>query len=91
VSPYPGRGRPPTKKRPQLDWEYAQGVEQRENGRVVAAETEVVYGAEKPRTPETHAAYVERTNLTTRHMNGQLVRKTLGFSKQLSMLEADCI
>ncbi len=29
--------------------------------------------------------------LTARHMNGRLVRKTLGYSKKRSMLEAACI
>ena len=38
-----------------------------------------------------HTAYVERTHLTSRHMNGRLVRKTLGFSKKLEMLTAACI
>lgn len=33
---------------------------------------------------------VERTNLRSRHMNGRLVRKTLGFSKRLVMLRAAC-
>ena len=37
-----------------------------------------------------HTAYVERTNLTSRHMTGRLVRKTLGFSKALAMLRAAC-
>ena len=35
-----------------------------------------------------HTAYVERTHLTSRHMNGRLVRKTLSFSKELRLLEA---
>ena len=35
-------------------------------------------------------AYVERTNLTSRHMNGLLTRKTLGFSKRVDMLRAAC-
>jgi hypothetical protein len=35
---------------------------------------------------------VERTNLTSRHMNGRLVRKTLGYySKELEMLKASSI
>jgi hypothetical protein len=92
VPPYQGRGRPPTKKRPQPDWEYLQVVKQREKGRVMGTETRIIYGDEE--TPDTlgeHTAYVERTNLTTRHMNGRLVRKTLGFSKELTMLEAACI
>ena len=37
---------------------------------------------------EPHTAYVERTNLTSHHMNGRLVRKTLGFSKRVQMLRA---
>ena len=35
-----------------------------------------------------HTSYVERTNLTSRQMNGRLVRKTLSFSKELEMLTA---
>ena len=38
-----------------------------------------------------HTSDVERTNLTSRQMNGRLVRKTLSFSKQLEMLEAPSI
>src|SRR5436190_6891777 len=37
-----------------------------------------------------HTAYVERTNLTSRQMNGRLVRKTLSYSKQLDALTASC-
>jgi hypothetical protein len=39
----------------------------------------------------THTSYVERTNLTSRQMNGRLVRKTLSFSKELEMLEASSV
>ena len=35
-----------------------------------------------------HTAYIERTHLTSRIMNGRLVRKTLSFSKELHLLEA---
>jgi hypothetical protein len=93
VPPSQGRGRPPTKKRAQPGWQYMQVVKQRENGRVVGTQTRVIYG-NKLLTPSLlgeHTAYVERTNLTTRHMNGRLVRKTLGFSKKREMLEAACI
>ncbi len=38
-----------------------------------------------------HTAYVERTNLTTRQMNGRLVRKTLSFSKQVPALRDACL
>ena len=37
-----------------------------------------------------HTAYVERTHLTSRQMNGRLVRKSLSFSKEREMLEASC-
>jgi hypothetical protein len=37
-----------------------------------------------------HTAYVERTNLTSRQMNGRLVRQTLSYSKQLDALTASC-
>jgi len=35
-----------------------------------------------------HITYAERTHLTSRQMNGRLVRKTLSYSKQVEMLEA---
>jgi IS1 family transposase len=38
-----------------------------------------------------HTSYVERTNLTSRQMNGRLVRKTLSFSKELEMLKASSV
>ena len=44
VPPYTGRGRPPTKKRPQPGWQHLQVVKQRENGRVIGTETRVIYG-----------------------------------------------
>jgi len=93
VPAYQGRGRPPTKKRPQPDWQYLQVVKQREKGRVIGTETRVIYGDEEltPALLGEHTAYVERTNLTTRQMNGRLVRKTLGFSKKRAMLKAACI
>jgi hypothetical protein len=37
-----------------------------------------------------HTAYVERTHLTSRQMNGRLVRKCLSYSKQLRLLWAAC-
>ncbi len=39
---------------------------------------------------ESTRSCVERTHLTSRHMNGRLVRKTLGYSKELEMLRASC-
>ena len=89
VPPKPESGRPPEQKQPQAGWQYVQVVKQRAGGRVVRVETKVIYGDEK--TLEfvgANTAYVERTNLTSRQMNGRLVRKTLSFSKELEMLKA---
>jgi hypothetical protein len=53
----------------------------------------VVYGDEQEvlQLLGASTSYVERTNLTSRHMNGRLVRKTLGYSKELEMLKAATI
>lgn len=64
-------------------------VKQRENGRVVGVKFRPIYGDGDELS--THTVYVERTNLTSRHMNGRLVRKTLGFSKRVEMLRAACV
>lgn len=92
VPEYSGQGRPPTHKQPQGDWHYLQVIKHRCGYRLTGVTIKVVYG-----TPEdvcalvgAHTAYVERTNLTSRQMNGRLVRKTLSYSKQLEMLEAAC-
>lgn len=94
VPPYRGRGRPPTKKRPQADWQYLQMVKQREQGtgRVRGVRVRTVYGddGEVRELLGESTSCVERTHLTSRHMNGRLVRKTLGYSKELEMLRAAC-
>ena len=92
VPSYKGRGRPPTRKQPGDKWHYAQMVKQRdEKGHLVGVEIRVIYGDDTTleRTGE-RTTCVERTNLTSRHMNGRLVRKTLGYSKRLEMLRAAC-
>jgi hypothetical protein len=93
VPEYRGRGRPPTKKQPGADWQYLQMVKQRENGRVIGMKAKTIYGEEREvlKLLRTSTSYVERTNLTSRHMNGRLVRKTLGYSKELAMLRASSI
>jgi hypothetical protein len=90
VPEYSGCGRPPSLKQPSEDWQYLQMVKQRENGRVIGTELRVIFGPPEQvlAALEPHTAYVERTNLTARHMNGRLVRKTLGFSKRVYMLRA---
>jgi hypothetical protein len=54
-------------------------------------ELRVIYGDDTTlaRTG-TRTTCVERTNLTSRHMNARLVRKTLGYSKRVAMLQAAC-
>lgn len=90
VPAYHGQGRPPTKKQASTAWLYLQMVKQREQGRVIDTQPRLIYGTETQAAAllDHHTAYVERTNLTSRHMNGRLVRKTLGFSKRLAMLQA---
>lgn len=87
---YKGRGRPPSRKQAAADWHYAQMVKLRDTkGHLEGIEWRVIYGDETTlEQTGQRTVYVERTNLTSRHMNGRLVRKTLGFSKQLSMLRA---
>ena len=74
------------------DWQYLQVIKHRSGYRLSGVTIKVVYGTEEEvlATVGAHTAYVERTNLTCRQMNGRLVRKTLSYSKQLEMLEAAC-
>jgi hypothetical protein len=93
VPVYKGRGRPPTRKQPGENWHYTQMVKQRDaTGNLIGVDWRVIYGDDTTldRTG-TRTTCVERTNLTSRHMNGRLVRKTLGYSKRLEMLEAACV
>lgn len=92
VPPYQGRGRPPSCKQPQPDWQYVQVVKERSGNRITGVHIKVVYGdpTEVLTRLGGHTAYVERTNLTSRQMNGRLVRKTLSYSKQLAALSAAC-
>jgi hypothetical protein len=92
VRPYQGRGRPPTCKQPQPDWQYVQVVKERSGNRVTSVHIKVVYGEPSEVLAHLggHTAYVERTNLTSRQMNGRMVRKTLSYSKQLAALRAAC-
>jgi hypothetical protein len=94
VPEYRGRGRPPTNKRPGAHWRYLQMVKQRENGRVMGVKAKTIYADQREVLEKLwggSTSYVERTNLTSRHMNGRLVRKTLGYSKELKMLRASWI
>jgi len=70
-----------------------QMVKHRENGRVIDVEPRVIFGKPEQVYAELTmpTAYLERTHLTSCHMNGRLVRKTLGFSKRVHMLRAASI
>jgi len=92
VPAYEGKGRPPTHKQAQPDWQYLQVIKHRAGQRLVGVTIQVVYG-----DPETviahlgaHTAYVERSHLTSRQMTGRLVRKTLSYSKDARYLRAAC-
>jgi len=89
---YSGRGRPPTRKQPQPGWKCLQVTKHRSGGKSIRVTHRVVYGDPKevPELMGLNTAYVERTNLTSRQMNGRMVRKTLSFSKDESILEASC-
>ena len=90
VPDYKGRGRPPTQKQPQPDWQYLQVIKHREKGRVVGTTLRVIYG-DKDEVVELmgkSTVYVERTHLTMRTFNSRLTRKTLAFSKLLEMYRA---
>jgi hypothetical protein len=90
VPPYGGQGRPPTLPQPGKEWRYLQVIKKRKGGNLVSVTTKVIYGdpEEVKSMLGDHTAYVERTNLTSRQMNGRLVRKTLSFSKELRLLKA---
>jgi len=90
---YSGRGRPPTRKLPQPGWKCLQVTKHRSGSRLIGITYKVVYGDPKevPGLMGLNTAYVERTNLTSRQMNGRMVRKTLSFSKEEKMLEASCV
>jgi hypothetical protein len=89
VPPPPERGRRPVHKQPEAGWHYLQVVKHREGGHLVQVEIEVIYGDETTLDlVGANTSYVERTNLTSRQMNGRLVRKTLSFSKNLELLKA---
>jgi len=92
VPSYQGKGFPPERKQPLEGWQYVQVIKHREGHQVVEVETKVIQSDEKTMAlVGPHTSDVERTNLTSRQMNGRLVCKTLSFSKQLEMLEASSI
>jgi hypothetical protein len=90
VPEYGGRGAPPKLLKPEKDWQCLQVVKKRRGRKLESVRIKVVYGNPKQVKEKLgcHTAYIERTNLTSRTMNGRLVRKTLSFSKDLRLLKA---
>lgn len=86
IPEYSGRGRPPTRKRAQPNWQYLQMVKRRDDhGKVQGIKLRVIYGkkSEVIALLGKSTAYIERSNLTSRLFNGRQTRKTLAFSKDL--------
>jgi hypothetical protein len=90
-----GRPRKPVLKAPKRLL-YAQVVKRRKKGRVVEITSRVVFGTEKavaaqlkqsPVSKHINTSFVERNNLTMRHQNRRLTRKTIAFSKKRERLE----
>jgi hypothetical protein len=91
VPEYSGRGRPPSRKRPQPDWKYLQIVKERDDkGRFFGIRLKAVYGGlqELVGLLGKSTAYVERTHLTMRTFSSRLTRKSIAFSKKTGMHEA---
>lgn len=88
VPAYSGHGRPPVRKQPEPIWKHLRAVKQRdEKGRYLGTDNRVVFGEPDEVLSELSVGtvYIERTHLTMRHFNGRLARKSLGFSKDLTM------
>jgi len=91
VPEYSGRGRPPTRPKPGQDWRYLQMVKLRdEHGHLQEVKLRAVWGPldELVELLGKSTAYIERSHLTARLFNARLTRKTLAFSKDLSMHRA---
>lgn len=94
IPAYRGRGRPPTRKQAGQGWQYLQVIKQRNaQGRVTGTRLRVIFGTRKEVLAHLgkSTAYVERTHLTMRHFNSRLVRKTLAYSKALTLLRASAV
>ena len=91
VPPYIGHGRPITTRRPLNDWKYIKMVKLTDQDRrFLGVDIQVIYGdpVETLALLGKSTAYIERTHLTMRHFNSRLNRKTLAFSKSLTMHKA---
>lgn len=92
------RGRPKKPRlRPPPGLKYAQVIKHRRKGRVVSISTKVIFGKQEeietlleasPVSKSVNTSFIERNNLTLRQYSRRLGRKTNGFSKDISKLEA---
>jgi len=92
----PGRPRNEPKRIIDPNLRYAQVVKKREGGRIVEVRRQIVFGAEGDIMLQLklencgsyiNTSYIERDNLTSRHSNSRLVRKTLSHSKKKHFLQ----
>lgn len=89
------RGRfPKPRQIPSAGLKYATVHKERKKGRVVSVTTKVIYGSEEkiqallePLGQKINTSFVERMNLSLRHLLSRLHRKTLCFSKKREYLE----
>lgn len=91
VPEYSGKGRPPSKKRPQLGWKYLQIIKQRdEKGNFLGTRRKAIYGDpdELDEIFGQSTAYIERSHLTMRTFSSRLTRKGIAFSKNVDMHKA---
>lgn len=88
------RGRfPKPRQVPPEELNYATVHKERKKGRVVSVTTKIVYGSQEkiqallePLGQKINTSFVERVNLTMRHLVSRLHRKTLCFSKKREYL-----
>jgi len=92
----PGRPRKEPKRIIDPNLRYAQVDKRREGGRVVEVKRHILFGTQDDIIQileadgcgsQINTSYVERDNLTSRHSNGRLVRKTLSHSKKKVYLQ----
>jgi len=90
------RGRFPNPRfEPSADLQYATVHKERQGGRIISVSTRVVFGSAKAilaclkslGMKTINTSFVERMNLTMRHIVSRLRRKTLCFSKKREYLE----
>ena len=88
IPAYKGTGRYPKYKQALAGWQHLRVVKQKdEKGNVLGLDRRIVFGEEAVVLERLGqgTVHVERTHLTMRQSNSRLVRKTLAFSKKLTM------